>query len=305
MTAQQANPIAPCTRRNWRVARSAFLGAACLLALCAATASAQVAPTGQKEMSEPAEDKLPTALNGVTIEQHLDQQLPLDAKFVDESGQPVTLAKYFNGSRSAILALVYYKCPILCSEELKGLTGALEMVNYQPGKDFDIIAISIDPSETPAIAASKKREYVTYYGHPDSASGWHFLTGQQPAINALAKATGFGYVRAPGPDGRNTQFAHASAIQIVTPEGRIAQYYMGVEYSPQDLRLGLIEASHHKIGSPVDTVLTYCYHYDPTRNKHSLVVARVVQLGGVFTVLGLGGYMALMFRRDWNDGKAV
>ncbi len=300
MTAPQTNTSTRSARRNWR-----GLVAACLLALCAAAASAQVSPTGQKQMGEPAEDRLPTLLNGVKIEQHLNQQLPLDAKFVDESGQPVTLGKYFSGKRTAILALVYYKCPILCSEELKGLTGALEMVDYQPGKDFDIVAISIDPAETPAVAASKKREYVTYYGHPESASGWHFLTGQQPAIDAVAKAAGFGYVRSPGPDGRMTQFAHASAIQIVTPEGKIAQYYMGVEYSPQDLRLGLIEASNHQIGSLVDTVLTYCYHYDPTRNKHSLVVARVVQMGGVFTVLGLGGYMALMFRRDYNDGKAV
>jgi protein SCO1/2 len=281
------------------------LAAACLVALCAASACAQVAPVGQKEMNEPAEDKLPAVLTGVKVEQHLNQQLPLDAPFVDESGQPVTLAKYFHGGHPAILAMVYYKCPILCSEELKGLTGALEMVNYRPGKDFDIVAISIDPSETPAIAASKKREYVTYYGHPDSASGWHFLTGPQASIAAVAQATGFGYVRTPGPDGRLTQFAHASAIQIVTPEGRIAQYYMGVEYSPQDLRLGLIEASGHKIGSPVDTVLTYCYRYDPTRNKHSLVVARVVQMGGVFTVLGLGGYMALMFRRDLAGGREV
>lgn len=300
MTATQPNPNRSKRLLGWRACT-----AACMLACCAFGAAAQVAPNGMKQMGEPADDKLPTVLNGVTIEQHLNQQLPLNASFVDEAGQPVTLAKYFNGKRPVILALVYYKCPILCSEELKGLTGALEMVSYQPGKDFDIVAISIDPNETPAIAASKKREYVTYYGHPDSASGWHFLTGQQSAIDAVAKATGFGYLRVPGPDGKRTQFAHASAIQIVTPEGRLAQYYMGVEYSPQDLRLGLIEASDHKIGTPVDTVMTYCYRYDPTRNKHSLVVARVVQLGGVFTVLGLGGYMAMMFRRDLNGGKAV
>ena len=296
--ARPANPTPRTARRRWRARMAASLGTAlCLAGLCAASAVAQVAPVGQKEMNEPAEDKLPAVLNGVKVEQHLNQQLPLDAPFVDESGQPVTLARYFHGDRPAILAMVYYKCPILCSEELKGLTGALEMVSYRPGRDFDIVAISIDPSETPAIAASKKREYVTYYGHQDSAPGWHFLTGPQSSIAAVAKATGFGYVRTPGPDGRLTQFAHASAIQIVTPDGRIAQYYMGVEYSPQDLRLGLIEASDHKIGSPVDTVLTYCYRYDPTRNKHSLVVARVVQMGGVFTVLGLGGYMAMMFRR--------
>jgi protein SCO1 len=280
--------------------------AACLLLLSSfANAKAQVSPIGQKQMGEPSDDKLPTLLHGVTIAQHLNQQLPLDAAFVDETGKPVKLGQYFDGKHPVLLALVYYKCPILCSEELKGLTGALEMVSYQPGKDFQIVAISIDPTETPAIAAPKKREYVTYYGHPESAPGWHFLTGQQPAIDAVAKATGFGFVPMPGPDGKKNQFAHASAIQIVTPEGRIAQYYLGVEYSPQDLRLGLIEASNHKIGTPVDTILTYCYRYDPTLNRHSLLIARIVQAGCLLTVLILGSYMLVMFRRDIKSSRAI
>jgi protein SCO1/2 len=282
------------------------LAAACVLVLsCALGVHAQVSPTGQKQMGELADDKLPTLLHGVTVEQHLNQPLPLDATFADETGKTVKLGQYFDGKRPVLLALVYYKCPILCSEELKGLTGALEMVSYQPGKDFQIVAISIDPTETPAVAASKKREYVTYYGHPESAPGWHFLTGQQPAIDAVAKATGFGYVRMAGPDGKMNQFAHASAIQIVTPEGKIAQYYLGVEYSPQDLRLGLIEASNHKIGTPVDTILTYCYRYDPTLNRHSLLIARIVQAGCLLTVLILGSYMLVMFRRDIKSGRAI
>jgi protein SCO1 len=285
---------------------SRTLAAACVLVLsCAIGVHAQVSPTGQKQMGEPADDKLPTLLHGVTVEQHLNQQLPLDATFADETGKTVKLGQYFDGKRPVLLALVYYKCPILCSEELKGLTGALEMVSYQPGKDFQIVAISIDPTETPAVAASKKREYVTYYGHPESGPGWHFLTGQQPAIDAVAKATGFGYVRTPGPDGKSNQFAHASAIQIVTPEGKIAQYYLGVEYSPQDLRLGLIEASNHKIGTPVDTILTYCYRYDPTLNRHSLLIARIVQAGCLLTVLILGSYMLVMFRRDIRSSRAI
>lgn len=291
-------------RTRFRYGR--MLAAACVLLLsCFAGANAQVSPTGQKQMGEPADDKLPTILNGVNIQQHLNQQLPLDASFVDETGKTVKLGQYFDGKHPVLLALVYYKCPILCSEELKGLTGALEMVSYQPGKDFQIVAISIDPTETPAIAASKKREYVTYYGHPESAPGWHFLTGQQAAITAVAKATGFGYVRSAGPNGKMDQFAHVSAIQIVTPEGRIAQYYLGVEYSPQDLRLGLIEASDHKIGTPVDTILTYCYHYDPTQNKHSLMIARIVQAGCLLTVLILGSYMLVMFRRDIKSSRAI
>lgn len=281
------------------------LAAVCvLLVACFAVAHAQVSPTGEKQMGEPS-DALPSVLQGVNIQQHLNQQLPMDATFVDETGKAVKLGQYFDGKHPVLLALVYYQCKILCSEELKGLTGALEMVSYQPGKDFQIVAISIDPSETPAIAASKKREFVRYYGHPESASGWHFLTGQQPAIDAVAKATGFGYKRTAGPDGKMDQFAHVSAIQIVTPEGRIAQYYLGVEYSPQDLRLGLIEASHHKIGTPVDTILTYCYRYDPTLNRHSLLIARIVQAACLLTILILGSYLLIMFRRDIKSSRAI
>jgi protein SCO1/2 len=215
-------------------------------------------------------------------------------------GKPVQLASYF-GKMPAILALVYYQCPMLCSEELNGLTGALQMVNFVPGKDFNIIVVSIDPSEGTNLAADKKRNYLHRYGHPETADGWHFMTGTQANIDALTKAVGFGYVKIPGPDGKLTQFAHASSIQIVTPQGKLAQYYMGVEYSPKDIRLGLVEASNNHIGSPVDNILTYCYHYDPTTNKHSLIVARVVQMGGAMTVILLGGFMWIMFRRDYRQ----
>lgn len=265
--------------------------------------AAQVAAPGDKVMGE-QNDHLPTVLNKVKITQNLNQMIPLDGEFRDETGKHVRMGDYF-GKRPAILALVYYQCPMLCSEELNGLVGALEMVKFTPGKDFDVIVVSIDSSEGPDLARAKKALYVKRYGKPETADGWHFLTGMQPPINALADATGYGYVRVPGPDGKMTQFAHASAIQIITPEGRIAQYYMGVEYSPKDLRLGLVEASAHKIGTPVDAILTYCYHYDPSLNRHSLVVARVVQLGGILTVLALGGFMVVMFRRDaLRDGKS-
>jgi protein SCO1/2 len=256
---------------------------------------AQVSSYGDKQMG-PANSKSPI-LEKVGIAQHLNQQLPLDLTFTDDAGKQVQLAGYF-GQRPAILALVYYQCPMLCSEELNGLTGALQMVNFRPGKDFDVIIVSIDPSEGTDLAAAKKRTYVKRYGHPETADGWHFLTGTQPNIDALTRAVGFGYVKIPGPDGKLTQFAHASSIQIVTPQGRLAQYYMGVEYSPKDLRLGLVEASENRIGSPVDNILTYCYHYDPSTNKHSLIVARVVQAGGLITMLCLGGFMWVMFRRD-------
>jgi protein SCO1/2 len=187
---------------------------------------------------------------------------------------------------------------MLCYEELDGLTSALEMVKYVPGRDFNIIVISIDPTEGTDLAAAKKREYLKRYGHPESANGWHFMTGTQANIDAITQAVGFRYVKLKVPGSDLMQFAHASAIQIVTPEGKVAQYYLGVEYSPKDLLLGLNEASANRIGSPVDNILTYCYHYDPTTNKHSLIVARVVQAGGGLTVLLLGGFMFIMFRRD-------
>ena len=278
--------------------------AACAAALCAALPAAsllaQVSSYGDKETG-PANDKPPAILNGVGVAQNLNTQLPLSLTFTDDQGQHVPLGSYF-GRKPAILALVYYQCPMLCSEELNGLTGALQMVDEVPGRDFNIIVVSIDPSEGTDLAAAKKRSYLKRYGHPETAAGWHFMTGTQANIDALTKAVGFGYVRIPGPDGKLTQFAHASAIQIVTPEGKLAQYYMGVEYSPKDLRLGLAEASSNRIGSPVDNILTYCYHYDPATNKHSLFVARFVQMGGLVTVFTLGSFMFVMFRRDSRAG---
>ena len=263
---------------------------------------AQVSGYGDKQVGENTGDQLPQVLQKVTVSQHLNQQLPLDAAFVDETGKPVKLGDYF-GKRPAILSLVYYNCPLLCSEEMDGLTSALEMVKLTPGKDFDVILISIDPSETPDLAAKRKAFYLKRYGRPETASGWHYLTGQRPAIDAVTNAVGFGYVRVPGPDGRLSQFAHASSIEIVTTNGKLAQYYLGVEYSPKDMLLGLIEASGNKIGSPVANILTYCYHYDPQTNKHSLVIVRVVQLGGMVTVASLGSFMFIMFRRDYKLGR--
>ena len=279
-------------RSGWAV----MFAAIALAALCAFPLAAQVSQPGDKQVGL-ENDRPPALLDKVGIAQRLDAQLPLSLSFVDDAGKQVQLGQYF-GKHPAILALVYYQCPMLCSEELNGLTSALRMVKLTPGKDFDVVVVSIDPIEGPELAATKKRGYVKRYGQPETADGWHFLTGKQPEIDALAKTVGFGYVKIPGPDRKLNQYAHASSIQIVTPEGKLAQYYMGVEYSPKDLRLGLVEASANKIGTPVDNILTYCYHYDPQTNTHSLVVARVVQLGGLVTLLGLGGFMLVMFRKD-------
>jgi protein SCO1 len=285
-----------------RTIRGGWQAATLCGALLCAPVFAQVSSYGDKQSGENTGDQLPQVLQKVGVSQHLNQQLPLDASFVDDTGKTVRLGDYF-GKHPAILSLVYYNCPMLCSEELDGLTGALEMVKLTPGKDFDVVIISIDPSETPETAAAKKAFYVKRYGRPETAAGWHFLTGQRPAIDAVTNAVGFGYVKVPGPDGKLTQFAHASSIEIVTTDGKLAQYYLGVEYSPKDMLLGLIDASGNKIGSPVANILTYCYHYDPQTNKHSLIIARVVQFGGMVTVAGLGGFMFLMFRRDVNPAR--
>jgi protein SCO1 len=288
--------------RNWRTIRGGWQVAAFCCALLCAPVFAQVSSYGDKQTGDNSGDQLPQVLQRVGVSQRLNQPLPLDAAFVDEAGKAVKLGDYF-GKHPAIVSLVYYTCPMLCSEELDGLTGALSMVHLTPGKDFDIVVISIDPSDTPEQAAKKKAFYLKRYGRPETASGWHFLTGQRPAIDAATNAIGFGYVRVPGPDGKLSQFAHASSIEIATTDGKIAQYYLGVEYSPKDMMLGLIEASGNKIGSPVANILTYCYHYDPQANKHSLIIARVVQLGGMVTMAGLGGFIFLMFRRDLKLGR--
>jgi protein SCO1 len=288
--------------RNRRTIRGGWQAALLGGALLCTPLFAQVASYGDKQAGDNTGDQLPQTLQRVQVAQRLNQQLPLDTPFVDDTGKQVVLGDYF-GKHPAILSLVYYNCPMLCSEEMDGLAGALSMVKLTPGKDFDVIIISIDPSETPEIAAKKKAFYVKRYGRPETASGWHFLTGQRPAIDAITNAVGFGYVRVPGPDGKLTQFAHASSIEIVTTDGKLAQYYLGVEYSPKDMILGLIEASDNKIGSPVANILTYCYHYDPETHKHSLIVVRVVQLGGMITVAGLGGFMFVMFRKDLQLGR--
>ncbi len=272
-----------------------------LVFCCAAGLHAQVSDWGQRQAG-PIRDEAPQLLKRVQISQNLNAQVPLNLQFRDETGKTVTLGDYF-GQRPAILAMVYYKCQMLCPEELNGLVGALEMVKFNPGKDFNVILVSIDPSETPEVAAQQKALYLKRYGRMNTASGWHFLTGTQPSIDALAKAIGFGYTRVPGPDGKMTQFAHASAIELLTPTGRLAQYYLGVEFSPKDIELGLVEASDGKVGTPVDDILTYCYRYNPLLNRHDLLIARIVQAGCLLTMLLLGTYMVVNFRRDIRNGR--
>jgi len=221
-------------------------------------------------MSPPASVR-PPGLKNVGIEQHLDEQIPTDLAFRDETGKPVRLGDYF-GKRPLILNLVYYNCPMLCGEVLSGLESALRVLKFDVGKEFDVLTVSFDPHETPDMATQKKAEFLKRYGRLGAADGWHFLTGPQESIDALTKAAGFQYQYDP----KTGQFAHATAIMVLTPEGKIAQYYYGVDYAPKDLRLGLIQASQNKIGNLADQVLLYCYHYDPATGKYGAIITRVL-----------------------------
>jgi protein SCO1 len=289
------------TRR--KVAKTTGLALGCaLLALAAIPACrAQSSWYGEKQIG-PAATQQSSMLKQITIAQRLNQQIPLDLAFRDETGKLVHLGDYF-GKRPVILSLVYYQCKILCPEEMDGLVSALDMVKFNAGRDFNVVFVSIDPTETPAMAAKEKALYVKRYGRPGSANGWHFLTGQGPQIEKLASAVGFGYVKVQGPDGKLSQYAHASSIEVLTPQGRLSQYYLGVEFSPRDLDLGLVEAGHGAIGSPVDELLTYCYRYDPALNRHSLIISRIVQAGCLLTILLLGSYMIVNFRRDAREAR--
>jgi len=244
----------------------------------------------QGVMSPPANLR-PPGLKHVGIEQHLNQQIPPDLEFRDEAGRPVQLGGYF-GRKPLILNLVYYNCPMLCGEVLSGLESALRVLKFDVGKEFDVLTISFDPKETPEMAAAKKTEFLKRYGRPDAAAGWHFLTGPQTSIDSLTNAAGFQYEY----DAKTQQFAHATAIMILTPEGRIAQYYYGVEFAPKDLRLGLVQASQKKIGTVVDEVLLYCYHYDPDKGKYGAIISRILKLAAAATILLLGGFLIVMFR---------
>jgi protein SCO1/2 len=243
-------------------------------------------------MSPPANMRPPT-LKNVGIEQHLDSQVPLDLAFRDETGKAVKLGDYF-GKKPIILDLVYYNCPMLCGESLAGLTGALRLVKFDAGDQFDVVIVSFDPRETPEMAAAKKADFVKRYGRPNTASGWHFLTGSAESIDALTKAVGFQYQY----DSKLNQFAHATAIMALTPQGRISRYFYGVDFPPKDLRMGLVEASKGKIGNAVDQVLLYCYHYDPATGKYGAVIVNILRLAAAATILILGGFLLIMFRLE-------
>jgi len=264
--------------------------AALLLGMLLGVTTAWGQAMTQGSVSPPANLR-PPGLKHVGIEQHLNQQIPPSLSFRDEAGKPVVLADYF-GRRPLILNLVYYRCPMLCGEVLSGLVSALRILKFDVGQEFDVLTVSFDPTDTPEMAAAKKAELLKRYGRPGAAEGWHFLTGNQAAIDGLTQSAGFEYEYDP----KIQQFAHATAILVLTAQGRIAQYYYGVEFAPRDLRLALVQASENKIGSIADQVLLYCYHYDPDQGKYGAIISRILKLAAAATIVLLGTFLIAMFR---------
>jgi protein SCO1/2 len=285
-----------------RLKRAMVWLAAMLMSACA-LAAAQPPSAFQDKSLQPSAQVSPADLSSVGIDQRLNQPLPLDLQFKDDAGKTVKLGDYFHAGRPVILNLVYYTCPMLCGEELAGEASALGVLRFTPGNEYEVVSVSFNPDETPKDAAEKKQVYIArmneHLEHKTDGAGWHFLTGEQANIKQLADAIGFRYRRDP----RTRQFIHAAAIMIVTPTGKIAQYYYGVEFSPKDIRLGLIEASQDKIGTLVDQVVLYCYHYDPNTGRYGAVVTNIMRVAGAATMLVVGGFLIVMYRREHHHGE--
>jgi protein SCO1 len=249
--------------------------------------------------SQATTNGLPEALQKIGIEQKLGERLPLETEFKDESGKAVKLGEFFNKGRPVILAFVYYECPMLCNEVLNGLTGSLKGISFDAGKEFDVVAISFDAreNEKPDLARNKKESYMSRYGRPGTEKGWHFLTGTPGAIEAATKAAGFGFEW----DKKSNQFAHAGGVMIATPDGRMARYFYGIDYSPRDLKFGVMESAENKVGNAAEQLMLYCYHYDPSTGKYGLAILSVMRIAAVFTLLGMAA-MGLVF---WRRNKTV
>jgi len=238
-------------------------------------------------------------LSQVRWEQKLNAQLPLDASFKDEKGRDVQLGQYFTGRRPVVLAMIFYNCTMLCSQVLNGTMTGLKGTNYTPGKEYDVVVVSIDPKETPAIAAPSKKNYLAEYGFTGTEDGWHFLTGTEANIKKVTNAAGYFYSY----DKSTQQFAHPGGIVLATPQGKVARYFTGVLFEPRDLKFSMIEASENKIGSPVDLILLRCFHYDPDKNTYSLAIMEVLRLVALLFVVVVGGGLGLWMRRDMKKEK--
>lgn len=279
--------------------------AACL-AVAAGCAFAQpgqpAPPVVSRTMQDPnLKATLPNGLQDVGIDQKLDSQLPLDLMFRDEAGREVPLSTYFTSGKPVVLALVYYRCPMLCTQILSGLGASLKTMSLNPGQDFEVVSVSFDPKDTPETARARKETYIKRYNRPNTANGFHFLTGDEASIKALTEAVGFRYKYDPVTD----QFAHASAVMVATPQGRLSRYFYGVEYAPRDIRLGLVEASQNKIGNPVDQILLFCFHYDPVTGKYGATAIALLRIFGAAFVLIGGACLLGMLRREKRAAHGV
>ena len=278
-----------------------IFGLAAALMITASPATAQMAgapAAGYKREAGAPASTMPAPLREIGFDQNLNQRVPLDTELKDETGRTVRLGDYF-GSRPVVLAFVYFDCPMLCTQVLSAMTTALDMLSLDAGRDFDVVAVSFDPRETPAQAVERKAMTLERYNHPTAAAGWHFLTGGQPAIARLTRAAGFRYVW----DEETQQFAHPTGIIVLTPDGRLARYLFGIEYGPRDLRLALVEASEGKVGSTVDSLLLYCYHYDPMTGRYGFLVLRALRIAGAATVVTLGAFVLVMVRRERRSAQ--
>ena len=245
---------------------------------------------------------MPEIMKKVGIEQHLNEQIPLDTEFKNEDGKTVKLGEYFNQKRPVILALVYYECPMLCNEVLNGLTGSLKGLTFSAGKDFDVLAISFDARENdkPELAKHKKESYLERYQRQGSENGWHFLTGTQDSIDKITQAVGFNYQY----DKETNQFAHNGGIMVITPEGKISRYFFGIDYAPKDVKFAIMDSSQEKIGNPAEQLLLYCYHYDPSKGRYGLEILSVMRLVSVAMLIGMGA-MFFVYRRRNKKKLAV
>jgi protein SCO1/2 len=279
------------------MSRVAIFVLAAFLSSGALAHAQQVGELPMPQRSTPASEK-PVILQNVGIDQKIGQQLPLDLVFRDDSGRNVRLGEFF-GVRPVVLALAYYECPMLCTQVLNGMTGALKTLSFNAGTDFDVIVVSIDPRDGFRLAADKKASYVSRYGRPQTAGGWHFLTGSEASIKPLADAIGFRYAY----DTDLKQYAHGAAIYVATPKGVVARYFMGIDFSPRDLRLSLVEASNNVLGSVGDQVLLLCYHYDPSTGRYSAAVINAIRVGFILVVTGLLTFLFVSLRRERAEAQ--
>jgi protein SCO1/2 len=286
------------TNRTAHVLR--LMGFAAAMTVAAVVSASAQAKQPMAPESVPAAAPLPI-LKDVGIDQKLDQPVPVDATFVDETGQTVRFGSYFAGGRPVVLQMAYYRCPMLCTVIQNGLVAALKTLSVDAGKDFTVVVVSIDPGETPAMAEDKRQEFLERYHRADVAGGVHFLTGREDAIKALASAVGFRYTYDPSIG----QYAHPAAVMVLTPEARVSRYLFGVEFAPRDLKFALMEASDNRIGSVVDQALLYCYHYDPASGKYGFAIMTVIRIGAILTLLALGTFIVMNLRRDRRQVSAV